>query len=290
MKRLILGTAQFGMIYGLNNKKRISLKTIKSIINGARKNNVKFLDTASSYGDCEKVLGKIGVSDFSIISKVMIKNIGIQNPNEWLAKSIKKTLNNLKVKKLYGLLIHNPLFLKKNKKKKFFKSLKALKDTGLVKKIGFSVYDPDNLDELFKEYKFDIVQLPINIIDRRFEKSSWLKRLKKNNIEIHARSVFLQGLLLNKSLRKIKYFKKWQKLWNNYYEWIKSNNLKPLNSCLNYVSSIPELTKIVVGVDSYSHLQEILKYKSRSKLIFPEYLQSNDINLVNPSKWENVKI
>ena len=90
MKRLILGTAQFGMIYGLNNKKRIPLKTIRSIINVARKNNVKFLDTASSYGDCEKVLGKIGVSDFSIISKVMLKNTGMQNPNEWLEKILRK--------------------------------------------------------------------------------------------------------------------------------------------------------------------------------------------------------
>ena len=289
MKSLVLGTAQFGMIYGLNNKKKIPLKTIQLIINEARKNNIKFLDTASSYGDCEKNLGKIGVSDFSIISKVILKNTGIQNPNDWLIKTIKNTLSNLKVKKLYALLIHNPLFLKKDKKK-LFNSLKNLKDIGLVKKIGLSLYSPNDLDELFKEYKIDIVQLPINIIDRRFVKSIWLKRLKENNIEIHARSVFLQGLLLNKSLKKIKYFKKWQKLWNNYYEWIKSNNLKPLNSCLNYVSSIPELTKIVVGVDSYDHLQEILKCKSRSKLVFPEYLQSNDINLVNPSKWENVKI
>ena len=290
MKRLILGTAQFGMIYGLNNKKRISLKTIKLILNQARKNNVKFLDTASSYGNCEKILGKIGVSDFSIISKVMLKNIGMQNPKEWLTKSIKKTLNNLKVKKLYGLLIHNPIFLKKDKKKKFFKSLEALKDSGLIKKIGFSVYDPNNLDTLFKEYKFDIVQLPINIIDRRFAKSLCLKRLKEKNIEIHGRSVFLQGLLLNKSLRERKYFKKWKNLWNSYHEWTKSNSLNSLNACLNYVNSIPELTKIVIGVDSYSHLQEIMECKSRPKLIFPEYLQSNDINLVNPSKWENVKI
>ena len=97
-------------------------------------------------------------------------------------------------------------------------------------------------------------------------------------------------MLLNRSLKKIKYFNKWKKLWNNYYDWIKSNNLKPLNCCLDYVNSIPELTKIIVGVDNYSHLKDILKCKSVPKLIFPKYLQSNDINLVNPSKWENVKI
>ena len=177
-----------------------------------------------------------------------------------------------------------PVVVKKDK------SSKNLKDIGLVKKIGFSVYDPNNLDTLFKEYKFDIVQLPINIIDRRFAESSCLKRLKKKNIEIHGRSVFLQGLLLNKSLREKKYFKKWKNLWNSYHEWTKSNSLDSLNGCLNYVNSIPELTKIVVGVDSYSHLREIMRCKSRPKLIFPEYLQSNDINLVNPSKWENIKI
>ena len=289
MKSLVLGTAQFGMIYGLNNKKKIPLKTIQLIINEARKNNIKFLDTASSYGDCEKILGKIGVSDFSIISKVILKNTGIQNPNDWLIKTIKNTLSNLKVKKLYALLIHNPLFLKKDKKK-LFNSLKNLKDIGLVKKIGLSLYSPNDLDELFKEYKIDIVQLPISIIDRRFVKSIWLKRLKENNIEIHARSVFLQGLLLNKSLKKIKYFKKWQKLLNNYYNWVKTNDIKPLNGCLDYVNSIPELTRIVVGIDNCSHLQEILKCKSTPKLIFPKYLLSNDINLINPSKWENVKI
>ena len=248
------------------------------------------MDTASSYGNCEKILGKIGVSDFSIISKIMLKNTGIQDPNDWLIQNIKNTLDNLKVKKLYALLIHNPLFLKKDKKRNFFNSLKRLKDIGLVKKIGFSLYSPEDLDQLFEKYKIDIVQLPINIIDRRFVKSAWLRRLKKNNVEIHARSVFLQGLLLSKSLETIKYFKKWQKLWNGYYDWMKSNNLRSLNTCLDYVNSVPELTKIVVGLDSYSQLQQILNYKFTSKLIFPEHLQSNDINLVNPSKWENVKI
>ena len=71
---------------------------------------------------------------------------------------------------------------------------------------------------------------------------------------------------------------------------MKSNNLRSLNTCLDYVNSVPELTKIVVGFDNYSQLQEILNYKFTSKRIFPEHLQSNDINLVNPSKWENVKI
>ena len=66
MKRLILGTAQFGMIYGLNNKKRISLKTIKLILNQARKNNVKFLDTASSYGNCEKILKSFQMLSFLV--------------------------------------------------------------------------------------------------------------------------------------------------------------------------------------------------------------------------------
>ena len=115
-----------------------------------------------------------------------------------------------------------------------------------------------------------------------------VKTFKKNKIEIHARSIFLQGLLLNKPLITAKYFKRWKKLWNNYYDWLKSKDLKPLNSCLNYVNSIPELTKIVVGVDNHGQLKEILNCKFIPKLIFPKYLQSNDINLVNPSKWENV--
>ena len=113
----------------------------------------------------------------------------------WLEKHIKNSLKRLNVQSLHGLLLHNSKDLLSDKGKMLVDSLKKIKSNGLVNKIGVSVYAPSEFDRIFDLIKIDIVQAPLNIIDRRFETSGLLTKLY-NGIEIHIRSVFLQGLLL----------------------------------------------------------------------------------------------
>ena len=189
--KLALGTAQFGSHYGLtNNLGKVPLYEVKKIISKAKEINLKTIDTAMDYFDSEEVLGKTNVTDFEIISKLpeIPKNTDIKF---WIQDKVKKSLFNLKVLKLRGLLLHKPIQMLQSEGDEIFNSLYHLKEVGLIEKIGVSVYNFEELDLLIKKFKlinsvpaikkfkFDIVQAPINIFDRRMIDSKMIYELKK---------------------------------------------------------------------------------------------------------------
>jgi aryl-alcohol dehydrogenase-like predicted oxidoreductase len=182
-------------------------------------------------------------------------------------------------------LLHCPDQLFSPDGKDIYQSLIRLKKMGYVKKIGVSVYSPDELDKIFQEMQFDIVQAPLSILDRRLINSGWVARLSQANVEIHVRSIFLQGLLLMSIERRPKKFDRWQSVWSEWNSWLSENNLTPLEACLGYALSIDEVDKVVVGVDSVSHLSEILSLVSRKKISLPNWPESIDMDLLNPAKW-----
>lgn len=183
--KIILGTAQFGLDYGVNNKKgRILKKEVFEILNYAWKNKVRILDTALTYGESEKIIGKFIKKKrvpFKIISKLPKAN------SKTAGGFFSESLARLGQDKIYGYLVHNfKSFLKNNL---IWDTLEKLKAKGRIKKIGFSLYYPQELKYLLKHnFNFDIVQFPYNIFDQRF--APHLSLLKKRNIEIHVRSVF----------------------------------------------------------------------------------------------------
>jgi aryl-alcohol dehydrogenase-like predicted oxidoreductase len=163
-----------------------------------------------------------------------------------------------------------------------------LKNVGKVEKIGISIYDPLELDMLFKRYKFDLVQAPFNIVDRRLAASGWLSRLNDSGIEIHVRSVFLQGLLLEANARSQFRFERWGALWASWSEWIINSRSNPLLAALGHVLSYPEIDRIVVGVDSLAQLTEILACAQSEHQRAPEALAMTDHDLLNPSRWSTL--
>ena len=162
-----------------------------------------------------------------------------------------------------------------------------LKKKNLTKKIGVSVYSPEELDKLLKKFNFDIVQIPINIFDRRFLKNNYLIKLKRKGIEIHARSIFLQGLLLLDYTHLPKYFKKWSKLFKEWDEWNIKNNQKKILTCLNFIYKIQHLDKVVLGVSSYKQFNEIISLKLTKNTKYPKKIFNLSKNLVDPRSWEN---
>ena len=185
----------------------------------------------------------------------------------------------------YCLIIHNNSDLFNSQSDTLYKILISLKKKKIIKKIGVSVYDPKELDILLKKYKIDIVQLPLNVLDRRFAKLGYLKKLKSLGIEIHARSIFLQGLLILKEEEMPLRFKKWKKTWNEWNVWIKKNKVSKLEACISYVKSIPEVDKIVVGVNNVIQLREIISvFKKNKKINFKKNFNYTR-KLINPRSW-----
>ena len=257
MSKIVIGTANFGSNYGYK-KNKVKKSEIKKIINYIKRAKYKFIDTANFYGSAQKILGKNIKFKVNYISKIKIKKQDITNTSH-LVKKVNLILNELRVKKIYALLIHNPQILKLDKEKKIYKSLINMKKKGKIHKLGISIYNPEEINFVLKKFKFHIIQLPINLFDRKLIDNGILSRLKKHGYEIHARSIFLQGLLLDSHLHRK--FTKWSEIFRFYKFWLKANNLKKLDVCWNYVRNIKEIDRIVIGLNNLQQLKQILNIK-----------------------------
>jgi len=243
------------------------------------------LDTAIAYGESEQRLGEIGIGQWRVISKLPAMPEEYTDVAAWVQESVLGSLARLKVPKLHGLLLHRSEQLLGSQGKVLYRALIALKDEGKVEKIGVSIYDPDELDALWPHFQFDLVQAPFNIIDRRFATSGWLARLYQTGAEVHIRSVFLQGLLLMGQTSRPASFSRWQSLWEQWSRWLNDQSMTPVQACLGFAMLQPEISRVVIGVDSLKQLQEILASVAAPGVMPPATLMSEDLNLINPSRW-----
>jgi len=285
--KLALGTAQFGYHYGIANQKgKISQIDAALIFEYAISSGLDTLDTAIAYGESEKVLGALGVKQWNIISKLPSIPEDCVNISEWVNDSIESSLERMKVDKLEALLLHCPEQLLGPHGEKLYLALSELKSNALVNKIGISIYNPLDLEKLLADYSFDVVQAPYNILDQRMSTSGVFSMLHNDNVEIHVRSVFLQGLLLMSESDRPDKFARWNKLWTNWHSWLKDTKIDAVDACIRFVLSNQFIDKVIIGIDSLKHFQKIIKAMEGSVPNYPSDLCCKDIDLINPSRWE----
>jgi aryl-alcohol dehydrogenase-like predicted oxidoreductase len=289
MRRLALGTAQFGLNYGIANQAgQVRVNDAATILDYAAAAGLDTLDTAIAYGDSEERLGQIGVDQWQIVSKLPQLPDQSHDVSAWVHASVAGSLERLKVSCLGGLLLHHPADLLSSHGDALYAAMAELKSQGVVKKIGISIYQPDELDTLIGRMVFDVVQAPFNILDRRLIDSGWLGRLHDLGTELHVRSVFMQGLLLMPSALRPGKFQKWQPLWDDWDRWLSVHQLTPLEACLRYVLSFNEIRRVIVGVDTPGQLKEIMTAASGNLPPVPVGLRSIDVALLNPSNWHQL--
>ena len=283
ISRLALGTVQFGMHYGIANAHgQVGETTAQDILTLAKKSGINTLDTAIAYGESEAVLGKSDISSFDIVTKLPAipqSNIGIKN---WVTQEFNVSLERLNVESVDALLVHNIADIIGENGKQLFDALKDLQNLGKIKKLGWSVYSPADLEATPNEMKPDLVQLPFNIFDQRMFTSGWLDKLKENGIEVHARSAFLQGLLLMQPSERPAYFHEWQDIWNVWDKHTVSSDA--LATCLGFSLSKKQIDRVVIGVDSVAQLQQILSIDI-SDNSYPNLPDTMPEDLINPSRW-----
>ena len=282
--KLALGTVQFGVNYGINNKNGIpSDFDISEIFNLSLKNNINYLDTSISYGNSEEKISKLASNKFKIITKS--NNV---KSSEELTSSILTSLSLLRTESVYGFLVHNADNLIDNHD--LWNILVKFKNEKKVKKIGYSVYETKQVDYLLdKGFIPDIIQLPYSLLDRKFEK--YFIKLKRLGIEIHVRSVFLQGLYFidNKRLPNDleplrKYLVKIESLCFKF-------NVSVGELALNFVNSNKFVDKIIIGVDSVSQLDQNIQMIKNWNSSNDIYRLINNISvreehLLNPANWQ----
>lgn len=282
-KKLILGTANFGMPYGTRSKTgAIHINAIEKILNLMAENNLLRIDTAQAYGNAESVLGDIGMKDFKVFTKITIKK------GENISDKVEASLRNLKLSALEGVLIHNAEFINEDDLQEAIEKLEALKKEGTINKIGISIYNPTILTKLPPGLTIDICQAPVNIINRKFLENSCIQSLKSISAELHARSVFLQGALLMEKKEFLDYFSgKFLMIFEEYDYFIKNLNLTRLDYCLGWALEQSSVAKIPIGVDSVEQLSTILKI-TEYPLSQGNFLYSGKDNIqsfADPRSW-----
>jgi hypothetical protein len=285
-QRLALGTVQFGLDYGIANQSgQVSQDEARSILDYAKAHGIGTLDTAINYGNSEQRLGEIGVTGWQVISKLPALPDRCQDVEAWVRSQVQTSLERLRITSLRGLLLHRPEQLLGKHGETIKHVLLALKRQGLVEKIGVSIYDPAELDPLVRRFQLDLVQAPFNVLDRRLITSGWMDRLARMNIELHTRSVFLQGLLLMPNTKRPDEFNRWQPIWQRWEQWLTETGLTPLQACLRNGLGQSGIARVIVGVDSLAQLKEILQAADGPAPELPEALHSNELNLIDPARW-----
>jgi uncharacterized protein len=284
LNKIILGTAQFGMNYGIANKKgKIKLSEIFKILNFLKKKKINILDTANSYKSSESEIGRYFFktkNKFKIITKYSFKN------SNTLSKQFKKTFSSLGYLP-DTIIAHscedylNPLF---------HKEVKIIKNKYFIKKLGVSIYNVEELNKVLDYKKPDVIQVPINIFDKRFFDKKIIKILKKRSVKIIGRSVFLQGLLFKDKEYILKNFKNIKKEYFQLLKIAKSEKVSLSQLSLIWAFNLKELDKIVIGVDSLDHLRENLdtlkKKISKKSLLQIQKINLNNNKIIIPYLWK----
>ena len=281
--RLALGTVQFGLDYGINNPAgRITPEQVDDLLSFASNTGVHLLDTAFAYGESERVLGDYSrLSDFKVVSKLA--------PSQHAETALAESLQRLKCEKLYGYLLHDFSATRSGDLSSYHAMRKAV-ESGAVQKGGFSVYYPEDLEMALNEgLEFELVQIPYSVLDRRFD--SILGMLKNADVEIHVRSIFLQGLVflpeeqlsgtLLKALSAIQALMRIAGM----------HQITIAELCLRAVLSVPEIDQVVIGVNGLDDLKTNVEICQADEILNDDILNElkavsmDDESVLLPYNW-----
>ena len=259
--KLVLGTVQFGCQYGINSAGRPDEKTVLEILDLAYHSGITNLDTSSAYGNAEYILGKVlsaSDSSFQIISKY---------PES--GKSVATVLDHH-----FRVYQNNP---------EIWKEFLDLKERGKLKKIGFSLYSPSELEILLTDdVPFDLVQFPYNVFDRQFE--PYLELLHKRGVEIHVRSTFLQGVFFMVRERLPEKLKPLAPYLTKLDDYAQATDMTVAEVALNFNLQNPFIDGVLIGVDSVGQLQDNLRNISERKVELS--IDVKEKELLNPGNWK----
>jgi aryl-alcohol dehydrogenase-like predicted oxidoreductase len=288
--KLGLGTVQFGMDYGISNSRgRIPEPEAAEILDLASRSGVQVLDTAQVYGDSEAVLGRTlpAQHDFRIVTKAA-PIAGQKNQAAMtLREEFQKSLQRLRQKSIYALLCHDAAQLLGPSGSVLWREMTALRNEGLVQKIGASVYTRSEISQLLAAFEIEIVQLPFNLLDQRPRTGGELVELKRRGVEIHTRSTFLQGILLADPQDLDERFLPLRKHLDMTRKYLGAHDLTALQGALACTMQQAEINTVLVGVTAVAELREILSAVDglpARKIDFSTCALSDE-RFLNPSCW-----
>ena len=256
LPELCLGTVQFGLSYGATNQQgQVPEPEVRRILQLAASSGIDLLDTAQAYGTAEHVLGRCWPS--TAPRRLISKLSPGESPSSWEASFI-SSLKHLQASKLDAFLLHRASDLLSDRGAVLLEWLESLLCRGLVDRIGVSIYEASDLDGLPLD-RLQLVQLPLSVFDQRLIQNGTVARLLDLGIAVHARSVFLQGLLLlPPQLWPDHLSPEFRKHHARWFDYLVHSGQSPLSGALGFVQACQGVEAVLCGVLSVQELSEVL--------------------------------
>jgi aryl-alcohol dehydrogenase-like predicted oxidoreductase len=262
--QLCLGTAQFGLPYGITNTVgQVSELEVRELLAEASAAGLSWLDTAQAYGDAEAVLGRTLPNGhrFQLISKLPAQSQASFTCEDHLAwhQAFECSLLRLGEPRLDALLLHSAADLRKPGGEHLHQWLLSLRERGLVRRLGVSIYRPADLDGVEPDL-LDLVQLPLSLYDQRLLADGTIARLRSQGCAVHARSLYLQGLLVSRADSWPAWVNHAASEHHSKLERLAADRGCTLLECaLGFARAQADLEAVVIGLCSRLELEQLLK-------------------------------
>jgi aryl-alcohol dehydrogenase-like predicted oxidoreductase len=294
VKRLGLGSAQFGLDYGITNATgKVAAAEVGRILACAEQEGIDLIDTAHLYGDSECSIGAVlrPQQRIQIVTKTP-KFAGLSDSSaavERLRDAFAVSLSRLNRTAVYGLLLHDANDLLGPCGAALWSAMEHLRQVGRVERIGVSVYTAPQIEALLARYPVQLMQLPLNAVDARLKRSGTLERLAQRGIELHARSVFLQGLLLAAPETMGPHFRVLKDAVSRMARDCAAEGLTQLDGALAAVLAHAEIARVIIGVTSREELEAVVRAAARAPRVFAtlrwQSWEIADDDVLNPATW-----
>lgn len=285
--RLALGTVQFGADYGaFNPTGRPGEEAVAECLDRAEAAGIDTLDTARAYGESEEVLGRLGAARrFRIVTKVA--SLGGAGA-DGVARSLEASLAALRADRVQALMLHDAADLAGPDGDRIWRALDGLRAEGLIGKAGVSIYAPEEATALAARYPIDIVQAPYSVFDQRMRISGAFAELARRQVEIHVRSIFLQGFALADPASLPSGLASHRGLLERFRAGAAEAGVTPLRLALAAALGEPAVDRAVIGVDGPAQLDEIVAAaRGDAPDVDLSGCASADLALINPANWRH---
>jgi aryl-alcohol dehydrogenase-like predicted oxidoreductase len=288
VNKLILGTVQMGLDYGVNNHLgKISFENSCAILSKAIENGIVILDTAEAYGNAHQVIGDFHRLNPNVKFKVITK-IPDNTLIDEVEQKIKKFREELYVDTLEVLMFHS--FDTYKKYNNDLDGLVSLKRDGIIKHIGVSTYTNEQIEDLLLDDRITVVQLPFNLLDNKSIRGELIQKLKSKGKLVHTRSTYLQGLFFADSYKNNSIYQKLSAEILVIKNIAMSENTSIINLAQSYCVNQMNIDNVLIGVDTMKQLEdnlEALDYAISAEAISKiNEIKVKNIDLLNPSLWK----
>ncbi len=295
--KLVLGTVQFGMDYGIQGGKRPKEKDVEEILSYAADHGIHYFDSASAYGNAEKVVGNYikhhtdRADQMKMISKLSASALREIPTNAWrhtVLRNAEESINALGIQQLKAYLFHDASCIYDQEA---VKALASVVDAGLAEKAGVSIYSPEEAVKALEYGEIRVIQIPYNVFDQRLDQCGFFEKARQRQVEVYARSSLLQGLVMmdpDNLPGRVRfasgYVRKFHRICREY-------NVSPLRGAVGYVLTHPGIDYVVFGVDNKRQLMEYIAMQEEGIPMEMKDALRNEFadveeRLVNPVLWD----